>query len=92
MDLSLMEAIVSTSFLWPKGVHFQKIVESFAEYSMKQYGKDDVVFDGYEQSLSTKSNTHEKRRKGGDTQVNFSLNTECKYEREDFFSDTANKR
>ncbi len=47
--------------LWPRGVTYGRICQLYTDYVAKKYGKPSVVFDGYQDGLSTKDATHLRR-------------------------------
>ena len=48
---------------WNKGDSYGTITESCAEFTVKNYGLETVVFDGYGAGASIKDNTHQRRGK-----------------------------
>ena len=48
---------------WNKGDSYGTITESYAEFTVRNYGLATVVFDGYGAGASIKDNTHERRGK-----------------------------
>ena len=48
---------------WWKGMKFKEISEAYASYVRKNYGNAYIVFDGYDEAISTKSNTQGRNLK-----------------------------
>ena len=47
---------------WQRGSAFGAIADAYSEFSLQNYGKATVVFDGYQDSPSIKDCTHARRR------------------------------
>jgi hypothetical protein len=49
--------------LWNKEYSYGTIIESYAEFTVRDYGQGSVVFDGYGTGDSIKDNTQQRKRK-----------------------------
>ena len=79
---------------WWKGMKFKEISEAYASYVRKNYGNAYIVFDGYDEAISTKSNTHATRSKSKGSSQNIIVqeeNEEALYSKERFLSNNHNK-
>ena len=55
---------------WKNGETYWSIAANYASFTVKQYGKATVVFDGYSDRPTTKDNTHERRGHNNNPKVN----------------------
>ena len=78
---------------WKKGMTFKEIASYHVNYVRANYGTCHVVFDGYNNPTSIKSNEHERRKKtqGSCPEVEIFEENESKYNRERFLSNWKNK-
>ena len=79
--------------IWPRGSTYNDILQLYAEYVERKYGKVTVVFDGYGNGPSTKDITHLRRKAsaaGG--KVNFSKNMLLSSKKEVFLANESNKQ
>ena len=78
---------------WRKGMTFTEIAEAYLSYTRNNYGQAHIVFDGYDDAMSTKSNEHSKRSrsKGSSQNVLVRQENEVPYSKERFLSNTHNK-
>ena len=44
---------------WRKGDSYNAVAESYADFTVRYYGRATVVFDGYGEGPSIKDNTHQ---------------------------------
>ena len=47
--------------LWQRGTTYSDICEQYTNYLTRKYGKAIIVFDGYENDMSTKDGAHQRR-------------------------------
>jgi hypothetical protein len=78
---------------WQRGSTYNDICNMYTRYVTKKYERAIVVFDGYEEELSTKDSTH-RRRTGGQVgpTVYFSSDMVMKSKKETFLSNNINKQ
>jgi hypothetical protein len=78
---------------WKQGETYTAIINTYAKYVTRKYGRSIVVLDGYEAGPSIKDAVHLKRTAGavGPT-VHFILNMVMKCEKRDFLNITTNKQ
>ena len=77
---------------WRKRMKFSEIAEAHVSYVRNNYGQTHIVFDGYEDTMSTKSNEHSRRSSNGMSQnVVVREDNEVPYTRECFLSNAHNK-
>ena len=76
---------------WNKGDLYGAIAESYAEFTVRNYGLATVVFDGYGAGASIKDNTHQRRGKNLHPVISFTEETEFSGKKEDFLSRDKNK-
>ena len=78
---------------WRKGATFKEIIESYRSYVRKHYDNCSVVFDGYDNTTSIKSNEHARRiaLNGSSRDINIMEDNEAPYTRERFLSNKHNK-
>ena len=78
---------------WRKGMTFTQIAEAYVSYIRNNYGQAHIVFDGYDDAMSTKSNEHSRRSrsKGSSQKVLVRQENEVPYSKERFLSNTHNK-
>ena len=71
---------------WQKGMIFKNVAEAYVSYANNNYGIAHVVFDGYDDTMSTKSNEHSRRLKSTDSSQNVSARqeNEAQYSKEHF--------
>ena len=48
---------------WQKGMILKEVTEAYVSYANNNYGIAHVVFYGYDDTMSTKSNEHSRRLK-----------------------------
>ena len=77
---------------WKRGDRHGAIAKSYADFTIRHYGKATIVFDGYGEGPSVKDNTHQRRGQCVHPVINFSTNTEFVGSREDFLSNPSNKQ
>ena len=78
---------------WKKGENYGAIAESYADFTVRQYGAGTtVVFDGYEPGPSIKDNTHLRRGHSIYPIVSFIAETEFSAKKEEFLSRAVNKQ
>ena len=78
---------------WSKGTKFAEIAEVYMKYVRCNYGSAIVIFDGYSERLSIKSDGHARRAgsKGSSMNVVIKEDNEDPYNKERFLSNTHNK-
>ena len=78
---------------WQKGMKFKEIAETYVRYVRKNYGDAYLVFDGYDDKISTKSNAHaiRSKSKGSSQNVIIREENEVPYTKERFLSNNHNK-
>ena len=76
---------------WNKGDSYGTIAESYAEFTVRNYGLATVVFDGYGAGASIKDNTHQRRGKNLHPVISFTEETEFSGKKEAFLSRDKNK-
>ena len=77
---------------WKKGATYGMIAQTYADFTIHNYGLATVVFDGYEGGPSIKDNTHQRRGQNIHPVVNFTAETEFSGKKEDFLSRDCNKQ
>ena len=77
---------------WKRGDSYGAIAPSYADFTIKHYGKAAVVFDGYSDSASIKDNTHQRRGRNTHPVINFTAQTEFVGRKDDFLSVSVNKQ
>ena len=77
---------------WKRGDSYGAIAQSYADFTIKHYGKAAVVFDGYSDSASIKDNTHQRRGQNTHPVINFTAQTEFVGRKDDFLSVSVNKQ
>ena len=76
---------------WKKSDSYNAIAESYADFTVRNYGQATVVFDGYGKGPSLTENTHQRRGKHLHPIVSFTAETEFSGKKEDFLSRDKNK-
>ena len=78
---------------WQRGTTYNDICRQYTSYVTRKYGCAIVVFDGYQDTMSTKDSTHQRRTGGhvGPT-VDFSSDMIMKSKKEAFLSNKDNKQ
>jgi len=74
-----------------KGDSYGTIAESYAEFTVRNYGLATVVFDGYGAGASIKDNTHQKMGKNLHPVISFTEETKFSGKKEAFLSRDINK-
>ncbi len=77
---------------WKKGDSYGAIAQSYADFTIRHYGKATVVFDGYSEGPSIKDNTHQRLDENTHPIVNFNEETEFVGRKGDFLSRSCNKQ
>ncbi len=77
---------------WKKGDSYGAIAQSYADFTIRHYGKATVVFDGYSEGPSIKDNTHQRLGENTHPIVNFNAETEFVGRKDDFLSRSCNKQ
>ena len=77
---------------WKRGDSYGAIAQSYADFTIKHYGKEAVVFDGYSDSASIKDNTHQRRGQNTHPVINFTAQTEFVGRKDDFLSVSVNRQ
>ena len=79
---------------WKKGMTFKEITQNHVSYVKSNYGSCFVVFDGYNNPTSIKSNEHQRRQKTHSSCPDIEIfpDNESKYNRERFLSNWKNKQ
>ena len=77
---------------WKTGDSYGAIAQSYADFTIRLYGKATVVFDGYREGPSIKDNTHQRRGENTHPIVNFNAETEFVGRKDDFLSRSCNKQ
>ena len=78
---------------WTEGQTYSSIVNDYADFTMKHYGKATVIFDGYGGGPNTKDHTHQRRSQSPIvTKVDISEATKFAGKKEDFLSNNENKQ
>lgn len=60
---------------WKEGSTYSSIADSYASFTVNQYGKATVVFDGYNGGPNTKDNAHQRRNTQVSKKVDISTAT-----------------
>ena len=78
---------------WQRGTIYDDVCRQYTNYVTRKYGHDIIVFDGYQEELSTKDGVHERRTGGraGPT-VGFTRDMVMKSKNEDLLSNKDNKQ
>ena len=78
---------------WQRGTTYNDICRQYTKYVTRKYGHAIIVFDGYQEGLSTKDVAHEHRtgRRAGPT-VHFTRDMVMKSKKEDLLSNKDNKQ
>ena len=78
---------------WQRGTIYNDICRQYTNYVTRKYGHDIIVFDGYQEELSTKDGVHERRTGGraGPT-MDFTRDMVMKSKKEDLLSNKDNKQ
>ena len=78
---------------WVKGMKFKEVGKAYVDYVRRNYGSTYIIFDGYDDSTSIKSNEHMRRTgsKGSAQNVIIRDENEVPYSKERFLSNTNNK-
>ena len=78
---------------WQRGTTYNDICRQYTNYVTRRYGYAIVVFDGYQEELSTKDGAYERRNGGraGPT-VDFTRDMVMKSKKEDLLSNKDNKQ
>ena len=61
---------------WKKGDSYGAIAQSYGDFTIRLYGKETVVFDGYREGPSIKDNMHQRPGENTHPIVNFNAETE----------------
>jgi len=61
--------------MWKKGNSYNAIAESYADFTVRHYGRATVVFDGYGEGPSVKDNAHQRWGKNLHPLVSFTTET-----------------
>ena len=77
---------------WVKGSTYGAIVESYVDFTLRNYGMATVVFDGYLGRPSVKDSTHRRRQQKHHPKVSFTSATEFSGKKEEFLSEGCNKQ
>ena len=77
---------------WKKGDSYGAIAQSYADFTIRLYGKATVVFDGYREGPSIKDNTHQRRGENTHPIVNFNAETEFVGRKDYFLTRSCNKQ
>ena len=87
-----MEVSSFLRILWRTGESYDAIAESYADFTVRQYGAcTTVVFDGYEQEPSIKDNTQLRRGHNLYPVISFTADTELSMKKDDFLSTGTSK-
>ena len=65
---------------------------SYADFTIRHYGKATIVFYGYSEGPSIKDNTHQRRGQNTHPIVNFNAKTEFVGRKDEFLSRPCNKQ
>lgn len=76
---------------WRKGDSYGAIAKSYADFTIRHYGKATVVFDGYSEGPSIKDNTHQRRGENTHPIINLNADTEFVGRKDDFLTRSSNK-
>jgi len=66
--------------------------QSYADFTIDNYGKATVVFDGYSEGPSIKDNMHQRYAENNHPIVNFNAETKFVGRKDDFFSRSSDKQ
>ena len=77
---------------WKKGDSYGDIAQSYADFTIRHYGKATVVFDGYSEGPSIKDNTHQRRGENTHPIINFNAETVFMGRKDEFLSRSCNKQ
>ena len=68
------------------------VTVSYADFTIRNYGKATVIFDGYSEDPSIKDNTHQRHGANIQVIVKFNAETEFVGRKEDFLSRSSKKK
>ena len=77
---------------WKKGSTYGDIVNTYVEFTCKNYGQATVVFDGYLDLSSVKDCAHDRRRTKHHPNISVSLEAVFDGKKDDFLSNNHNKQ
>ena len=77
---------------WKEGPTYRSIAEMYASFTVDNYSKATVVFDGYTGRPSTKDNAHQRRCPQVTNKVDESTVTQFVGKKEDFLANNMNKQ
>lgn len=77
---------------WTKGSTYGTIADSYVNFTLRNYGTTTVVFDGYQDTPSTKDSTHQRRQQRNHLLVSVTPGTVFNGKKEDFLSKGSNKQ
>lgn len=78
---------------WKKGTSWDEILSMYTKYVIHKYRQATIVFDGYDDTPSTKDSTHTRRRGGSvGLAVQFNDTMTLQTKKEEFLSNTQNKQ
>lgn len=78
---------------WKNGDTYGSIAANYATFTVKQYGKATVVFDGYSDRPTIKDNTHKRRgHNNNNPKVNLTATSIFSGKKEDFLAGDSNKQ
>lgn len=77
---------------WTKGSTYGVIADAYVDFTIRNYGKATVVFDGYLDTPSIKDNTHDRRQQKHHPKVSVTLETIFNGKKDEFLSNGHNKQ
>lgn len=77
---------------WTKGSTYGSIAQTYADFTLRNYGTATVVFDGYQDAPSVKDATHQRRQRTQHPKINFTQETIFNGKKDDFLSQGTNKQ
>lgn len=77
---------------WAKGNTYDSIADAYVSFTLRNYGKATVVFDGYLEKPSIKDNAHQRRQQKPYPKVSFTSETIFIGKKEEFLSSGSNKQ
>ena len=77
---------------WTKGSMYGTIADLYVEFTLRNYGTATVVFDGYQDTPSTKDSTHQRRQQKNHPLVSVTPGAVLNCKKDDFLSTSSNKQ
>lgn len=77
---------------WDKGTTYDTIANCYADFTLRNYDTATVVFDGYQETPSTKDSTHERRQHRQHPLVSVTPGAVFRGTKDEFLSRGSNKQ